>query len=239
MQHLFFRGKPLQTSPCQGRLKSFPPDKGPLLGPKGGLTGCWFIAWQVWDNMLKNFPIITITALLLLVPCQAFSFCFDEAGRAYGISPLLLRGIARVESNMNPAAVNRNSNGSIDLGLMQVNSFWLKTLGTTSHELTSDPCYNVMAGAWILKGCIDRHGQTWEAVGCYNATSRTKRVNYSWKIYRELLKSARSAPASGGNKAVAASAAPPRHGAGYGDMAGARKAVPPVSSMQISVRDAE
>ena len=109
--------------------------------------------------MAKASRIISVV-LLFLAPCQALAFCFDEAGRTYGISPLLLRGIARVESNMNPKAVNRNSNGSIDLGLMQVNSFWLKTLGTTAQELTSDPCYNVMAGAWILKGCLDRHGNT-------------------------------------------------------------------------------
>ena len=191
---------------------------------------------------MVNISHILAALLLLLIPSQAISFCFDEAGRTYGISPLLLRGIARVESNMKPEAVNRNSNGSIDLGLMQVNSFWLKTLGTTSHELTSDPCYNVMAGAWILKGCLDRHGETWEAVGCYNATSRNKRVNYSWKIYRELLKSAKSAPASGGNKAIAASNTPPRHAAARpdsGDNNGKQAAVTPVSSIQISVIDTE
>jgi len=192
--------------------------------------------------MLKDFPIITITALLLLLPGTAFPFCFDEAGRTYGINPRLLRGIARVESNMNPEAVNRNSNGSIDLGLMQVNSFWLKTLGTTSQELTSDPCYNVMAGAWILKGCLDRHGETWEAVGCYNATSRNKRVNYSWKIYRELLKSAKSAAPSGENGTVATSNTPPQHTAarpGSRDDNGKRAGVTPVSSIQISVIDTE
>jgi soluble lytic murein transglycosylase-like protein len=191
-------------------------------------------------NMLKISRIL-IAALLLLIPRQAFPFCFDDAGRTYGISPLLLRGIARVESNMKPGAVNHNSNGSIDLGLMQVNSFWLKTLGATSRELTTDPCYNVMAGAWILKGCLDRHGETWEAVGCYNATSRTKRVNYSWKIYRELLKSSKASAHAGGKQTAAVSNMPPLHGTARdgdsGDGNGKRKTIAPVSSIQISVVD--
>ena len=191
--------------------------------------------------MLKDFPTIKIITLLLLLPGTAFSFCFDDAGRTYGISPLLLRGIARVESNMNPAAINRNSNGSSDLGLMQVNSFWLKTLGTTSKELLDDHCYNVMAGAWILKGCIERHGETWKAVGCYNATSNDKRVNYSWKVYRELLKNSKTPVLTGTKEAATAIQAPPHHNNGNinditsGD--GIRKTIPPVSTIQISVLD--
>ncbi|MDI6890539.1 MAG: lytic transglycosylase domain-containing protein, partial [Thermodesulfovibrionales bacterium] len=55
-----------------------------------------------------------------------------------------------------------------------------------SGRLLSDPCYNVMTGARILRLCIDKHGYTWEAVGCYNAVSRQKRIGYSWKVYKEL-----------------------------------------------------
>ena len=194
-------------------------------------------------NMLKDSPIIKIAALLFLLPATAFPFCFEEAGRTYGISPLLLRGIARVESNMNPAAINRNINGSSDLGLMQVNSFWLKTLGTTPDELLRDPCYNVMAGAWILKGCIDRHGETWNAVGCYNASSHDKRVDYSWKVYRELRRDARTSARNSGNENSVLSTTPPRHaGAGTDnatDSGGKRKGAPAVSSLEISVMDSK
>lgn len=184
-------------------------------------------------NMLRISTTIALTALLL--PSTALPFCFEEAGRAYGISPQLLRGIARVESGLDPGAVNRNTNGSTDLGLMQINSFWLRPLGTTARELVSDPCFNVMAGAWVLRDCLDRHGETWEAVGCYNATSRHKRAKYSWKIYRELLKGAKAA------------AAPPRTPPGSGektagkghDRTGKGKVVPSVSSIQMTVTDTD
>lgn len=125
---------------------------------------------------------------LLFLPSLSYAFCFDEAGNVHGINPILLQGIAKIESNLNPNAINKNLNGSIDMGLMQVNSAWIASLGLDSDMLLSDPCYNVTTGARILKLCIDRHGYTWEAVGCYNALSRQKRVDYSWKVFNMLKK---------------------------------------------------
>jgi soluble lytic murein transglycosylase-like protein len=87
---------------------------------------------------------------------------------------------------MNPKAMNVNINGSYDLGLMQINSFWLKSLALDKEKLMTDACYNVTAGARILKKCIDRFGFDWEAVGCYNASSLQKKINYSWKVFRAL-----------------------------------------------------
>ncbi len=71
---------------------------------------------------------------------------------------------------------------------MQINSAWIDPMHLNREELIADPCYNVMAGARILRQCIDKHGYTWEAVGCYNAKSKGKRVGYSWRIFRELKK---------------------------------------------------
>lgn len=131
-----------------------------------------------------------IAVLLLfsccLTPVVLNAFCFEEAGRQFGISPALLENIARLESDLRPGAVNRNRNGSTDIGLMQVNSYWIRTLGLDSGDLLSDPCYNTKTGARILKKCIDRYGYNWEAVGCYNATSGDKKIRYSWKVYNRL-----------------------------------------------------
>ncbi len=67
------------------------------------------------------------------------------------MNPNLLRSIAKIESNYNPSAVNHNSNGSSDLGIMQINSSWIKPMGLDYQELVKNPCYNVMTGAKILK----------------------------------------------------------------------------------------
>ena len=82
--------------------------------------------------------------------------------------------------------MNNNSNGSSDLGIMQINSSWVKPMGLDYQELIKNPCYNVMTGAKILKKCVDKHGYTWEAIGCYNAVSPHVRVKYSWKVFNEL-----------------------------------------------------
>jgi len=79
----------------------------------------------------------------------ASAFCYEEAGTMYGISPLLLWTISKGESNFNPAAVNHNTNGSFDFGLMQINSSWAPSLRRIGipWEALADPCTNVKVGA--------------------------------------------------------------------------------------------
>ncbi|MBF0558687.1 MAG: lytic transglycosylase domain-containing protein [Nitrospirae bacterium] len=127
-----------------------------------------------------------MTFLMCSLPSMLNAFCFQDAGQKYAISPVLLESIAKAESNFDPKAINRNKNGSVDMGLMQVNSFWIKPLGLDINKLMGDSCYNTMAGARILRQCIDRHGYSWEAVGCYNAVSINKKKTYSWRIFRQL-----------------------------------------------------
>ncbi len=111
---------------------------------------------------------VCLFVFLLFVPSVSSAFCFESAGRRYDVSPELLRAIAMVESGMDPHAVNvRNRDGSKDYGLMQVNSFWSRSLGETWAYIM-EPCYNVHVGAWILSQCIDRYGYSWKAVGCYH-----------------------------------------------------------------------
>lgn len=131
--------------------------------------------------------ILATLALVLCVYSYADAFCFEEAGEEYNVSPLVLRSIAKGESNFNPSAINYNKNGSYDYGLMQINSFWHKELGPELWNNLADPCTNVRVGAWILAECISRLGSTWEAVGCYNAVNPAKRRKYATKVYREVM----------------------------------------------------
>lgn len=136
---------------------------------------------------MKSYAISCILFVIAtFLPGTLLGFCFEDAGNTYGISPTLLKGIARVESNLNPKAINKNTNGTSDIGLMQINSAWLRSMSVNANDLLNDACLNTMTGAWILRQCIDRHGYGWEAVGCYNAMSRDKKVNYAWKVFRQL-----------------------------------------------------
>ncbi len=117
----------------------------------------------------------------ILLPAHTHAFCFQHAGLRYGISPHLLKAIAKAESNLNPIAMNHNSNGTVDVGLMQINSIWADQLGPTWDRL-SDPCTNVMVGAWILSRCIKDYGSSWQAVGCYHSRTPAKRDAYAARI---------------------------------------------------------
>jgi soluble lytic murein transglycosylase-like protein len=118
----------------------------------------------------------------------AGAFCFDEAARKYNLPPLLLRTIAQEESGLDPNAAGWNADGSVDVGLMQINSWWEEKLGRARWiGLCSDPCYNVMVGAWILADCIYRYGYTVDGIGCYNASSPKKRAKYTDKILKRVL----------------------------------------------------
>ena len=130
--------------------------------------------------------IILVLGMSIVPTRPADAFCYEEAGSRYGISPSLLYAISKGESSFNPIAINYNTNGSYDYGLMQINSSWepaLRKLGITWGTL-ADPCTNVMVGAWVLSQCIQDYGYTWPAVGCYNSRTPSKRDRYAAKIAR-------------------------------------------------------
>jgi soluble lytic murein transglycosylase-like protein len=128
-----------------------------------------------------------LAATLLLPSAHAFG-CWDEAGQRYSVNPYLLYAIAKTESGMNPNAINRNPNGSTDIGLMQINSSWLPILSRYGVSLRDlyNPCTSINVGAWILSQNQRKLGNTWEAVGAYNAVSPDKRIKYASKVYKNL-----------------------------------------------------
>jgi len=136
---------------------------------------------------MGNTKIFCLTAVLFLaLGTDAYSFCFEEAGAEYGINPQILRAIAKVESNFNPRAVNKNSNGTFDFGLMQINSSWAATLGKERWNSLGDACSNTRTGAWILSMCMNKYGYTWKAIGCYNSQTPDKRDRYSKMVFDQL-----------------------------------------------------
>ncbi|GFO67745.1 hypothetical protein GMLC_13240 [Geomonas limicola] len=129
-----------------------------------------------------------IAALLLAFSGKARAFCFEEAGAQYGINPQILRAIAKVESNFNPRSVHRNTNGTFDFGLMQINSSWAPTLGKERWNSLGDACVNAKTGAWILSMCIEKYGYNWKAIGCYNSQTPDKRDHYARMVFEQLQK---------------------------------------------------
>jgi hypothetical protein len=64
------------------------------------------------------------------------------------LAPVMV-GIAQHESGLDPAAIHHNTNGTVDVGLAQVNSANFGWLGLTM-QTALDPCQNLAAGARVL-----------------------------------------------------------------------------------------
>lgn len=128
--------------------------------------------------MTKHAILLSLLILLCASSCRAEpdAFCFGEAGRDFDISPQLLEAISWAESRHDPAAININANGSTDYGHMQINSLWVSVIGETYLGL-EDPCYCTKVGAYILSGCIDRHGYNSNALSCYNSGRPLAKLN--------------------------------------------------------------
>ena len=138
----------------------------------------------------------TLASALCAHPAAAANLCFEQAGARYGVSPLILQAIAQQESGMNPRALHRNSNGTRDIGIMQINSSWLGFLARYRINETDllDACTNIHVGAWILASNFQRMGVSWEALGAYNAVSPDKRARYATQVIarlRRLLRESR------------------------------------------------
>lgn len=119
---------------------------------------------------------------------QVYAACFEHAAQRYQVPEVLLRAIAQQESGGNAHAINRNSNGSFDIGLMQINSFWFPTLarhGIAPQHLY-DPCVSTLVGAWILSQGFARLGYNPQGLGAYNASSPEKREHYARQVLRRV-----------------------------------------------------
>src|SRR5450759_1585912 len=134
-----------------------------------------------------------ISLFLTLILMSPYSFagiqnryCFDDAAEKAGVNKDILIAIAMVESHLNRIAVHKNSNGTEDVGVKQINSShfkFLKSVGIERKDLFN-ACINIHVGALILKECMRIHGNTWAAIGAFNAGhSETAKAVRNREVY--------------------------------------------------------
>ena len=114
----------------------------------------------------------------------------------YGLPPRVLPSIHAVEGG-SVGSVHANSDGSEDLGVMQVNTRWIPALARYSGlgedavrlRLIVVPCFNIAAAGAILRVYLDEaHGDLMQAVGCYHSHTPALNQAYQAQVLRSAVK---------------------------------------------------
>jgi soluble lytic murein transglycosylase-like protein len=130
------------------------------------------------------FRVIIVVLLFVALSNNSRADCFDEAAAYHHVNPAVIRAISIIESGGRSLSVNINSNGSVDYGLMQINSSHLRDLarfGIYRRDLL-DGCTSIFVGAWLLRREMERYGNTWAAVGAYHSATPGLRDSYAKKV---------------------------------------------------------
>ncbi len=118
---------------------------------------------------------------------KVIAACLMLAAQTYSVPPAVLMGIYQVEGGTVGQAVGPNSNGSYDLGPMQINTIWIPELadkwGVTNNTalqmVKNDPCTNMGVAAWILRNHMNRTNNLAKAIAHYH--SKTPRYGYAYR----------------------------------------------------------
>jgi len=117
---------------------------------------------------------------------QHVAACLQAASAAAHVPRGVLLVLLYVEGGR-PGTVSPNSNGTADLGPMQVNTSWVGKIAThwrstpdrTYAALRDNACANIEAGSWILGQALNEaRGDLWQAVAYYH--SRTPRYGEAY-----------------------------------------------------------
>lgn len=106
-----------------------------------------------------------------------------------------LWGLRDQEAGWLGAAI-ANTNGTHDLGPLQVNSWWVPRLAQligrpeehVRHWLRHDACFNAQAARWIFLPALLATRDYWKAIGVYHSPTAWRQRRYSASVARHLTR---------------------------------------------------
>ena len=122
--------------------------------------------------------------------------CITAAAKLYRLPPAMLVILLNIERG-SLGRVSPNTNGTVDIGPIQVNEIWLPeiaahwnaTISDTYKALRDNFCANIEAGAWILRRGLDEAGDNfWEGVGYYHSHTPEHKTGYLRDVLREVIR---------------------------------------------------
>lgn len=126
---------------------------------------------------------------MALASAKIIGACLLLASQTYKVPPAVMIGIMHAEGGRIGQQV-RNTNGSYDLGPMQVNTLWLPQLSrlwgvdvATAHSWVRDNgCVNVYVAAWILRQKIDDTYGLYSGIAHYHSATPWRGQRYADKV---------------------------------------------------------
>lgn len=121
--------------------------------------------------------------------------CLMMAAQTYSIPPAVMVGIYNVEGGKVGQQVY-NTNGTYDLGPMQINTLWLPKLAnhwgvsevTAKKWVRDDVCTNMGVSAWILRQHLEETGSLAQAIAHYHSRTPDRGQNYRRKVVAAMQK---------------------------------------------------
>lgn len=107
---------------------------------------------------------------------------YERYGKQYGISPKLLKAIAKVESGEQPGTVGDDGES---IGLFQIQPKWHMQRLKEGESLL-DPEVNTRVACEILTELMDKYGTLDEVLTVYNAGHDSGDRRYANRVYEEM-----------------------------------------------------
>ncbi len=113
--------------------------------------------------------------------------CIKFNADHFGLPEIALKAIRKTE-NGNACTFSRNSDGSVDLGPMQINTIHFGDIqrlypNINVVDIACKPCLNITISAWILDTRLKEvKDDIWLAVGNYHSKTPRHRLNYLTRI---------------------------------------------------------
>lgn len=126
---------------------------------------------------------------------QRIATCIRQASMGHAWLEKTLWGLRDQEAGWIGAEV-RNSNGSHDLGPLQINSWWVPRIAArvghselqVRHWLRFDPCFNAEAARWIFLSGLRAAKDYWAAIGLYHSPTMWRQRRYSDSVASRIKK---------------------------------------------------
>lgn len=139
--------------------------------------------------MIRSFLLVLVLLGAAVAPAHAARLdsddpeeakCIATAAASFRVPELALWVLRDVEAGT-VGKVSSNTDGSYDIGPMQINSWWLSRLakrGITEEMVLHNLCMNVAVGAWILAQELDRHKDLSKAIAHYHSPTPRHQKRY-------------------------------------------------------------